>query len=815
MSLPVDKALRKAQSHIKAGELVEAEELYKQVLSKFPKNKKAIQEYQKLKAGITSKGLSSSEPPKEKLQELMSLYNHGQFDEVLSKAKPLISLFPKIIVLHNLIAAANSGLKNFDQAIESFYNVLALNPKDAMAYFNIGTIFSEKEEFDIAIKNYQKCLAINPDHAEAHDNMGSALKAQGNLTAAVEQFTQAINLKPNFAQAHYNLGVALQEQENFSESVKSYENACQIKPNYFKAYLGIGNTLKEQGKVGAAIDSYKQAIKIKPDYAEAYSNMGIALNDKGELDVAIDSYKQAIKIKPDYADAYVNMGNALGQKGEFDAAIDIYKQALKITPNHSMLWNNIVMPLQATKLQSTHLQDCLSLLAEQKTSNHFQIAKSILQYRLDLGSVSASNSLDKAISMLATGGNISIENPYFKNSEFQKKPKVTKKVTALVHFGRSGTGLLHSLIDGHPEVSTLPSIYLSEFFDHSNWAKINEGGWSEMVANFMAIYEVLFDASSPNPIATISRGVIKDLGRKEGMANLGEKRNEILSVDKKVFSRELTRLMDYHDRLDALTFFKLVHFAFDKTLNDGNKKNLIFYHIHNPDTYAQLNFLKSAPDANWLMMVREPVQSCEAWVGDSFRKNEYAGVVNKIFKMLFEIDNVIFQNENAIGLRLEDLKEYPKKTIPALCAWLGIKEEKSLYEMTAQGKKWWGDPVSPDYDKDGMNPFGKTSINRKLGSVFSENDQFVLRTLFYPFSVRFGYAAENLEQFKNDLQAVRPMLNQMFDFEKKIVLETKAHTEQFMKSGSYLYLRSGMIERWNTLNKFHTYPNMIRPLKIN
>ena len=39
MSLSVDKALRQAQSHLKAGELAEAEELYKQILSKFPKNK--------------------------------------------------------------------------------------------------------------------------------------------------------------------------------------------------------------------------------------------------------------------------------------------------------------------------------------------------------------------------------------------------------------------------------------------------------------------------------------------------------------------------------------------------------------------------------------------------------------------------------------------------------------------------------------------------------------------------------------------------------------------------------------------------------
>ena len=55
----------------------------------------------------------------------------------------------------------------------------------------------------------------------------------------------------------------------------------------------------------------------------------------------------------------------------------------------------------------------------------------------------------------------------------------------------------------------------------------------------------------------------------------------------------------------------------------------------------------------------------------------------------------------------------------------------------------------------------------------------------------------------------------MFDFEKKIAQNKKMDAEKFMKSGHYLYLRSGMIERWNILNKFHTYPNMLTPLKIN
>ena len=139
-------------------------------------------------------------------------------------------------------------------------------------------------------------------------------------------------------------------------------------------------------------------------------------------------------------------------------------------------------------------------------------------------------------------------------------------------------------------------------------------------------------------------------------------------------------------------------------------------------------------------------------------------VVTKSLQMLFEIDNVVYSKQETIGVCLEDLKQSPKKTIPAICKWMDIEEKDSLYEMTAQGKKWWGDPTSPDYSTDGMNPFGKTSINRKIGSTFSDNDQFILRTLFYPFSVRFGYTKENEKQFKKDLKTIRPMIDKMFDF---------------------------------------------------
>ncbi len=378
----------------------------------------------------------------------------------------------------------------------------------------------------------------------------------------------------------------------------------------------------------------------------------------------------------------------------------------------------------------------------------------------------------------------------------------------------SGTGLLHSLIDGHPAVSTLPSIYFSKYFDHSTWARVISDGWIGMADRFMAIYEVLFDASSTTPIETKSNQLLYNIGQKEGMSNVGDQRDEVLSVDKKLFRAELNHLMNYCGELDAFAFFNLVNAAYNKAINDLHSKNLTFYHIHNPDTYAQINFVKSAPNANWIMMVREPLQSCESWIRTKFFEDDYSRLSTNIVTMLFEVDNIIYNKQCSIGIRLEDLKEHPQQTISALCTWMGIEETESLYEMTAQGKKWWGDPSSPDFLKDGMNPFGKTSIKRKIGSIFSDNDQFILRTLFYPFSVRFGYAEENAEKFKIDLQTIRPMLDEMFDFEKIIAERTDTDTAKFMKSGSYLYLRSGLIERWKTLNKLGTYSNMIKPLKL-
>ena len=128
--------------------------------------------------------------------------------------------------------------------------------------------------------------------------------------------------------------------------------------------------------------------------------------------------------------------------------------------------------------------------------------------------------------------------------------------------------------------------------------------------------------------------------------------------------------------------------------------------------------------------------------------------------------------------------------------------------MTAQGKKWWGDHSSAN--QEGFGRVNKT----KLGKVFSEKDKFILKTIFYPFRVKFNYTEENQERFKKDLKTIRPMINKIFDFEKKIALKNNIDEKIFITSGWPLLFRTALLSSWEMLNKYHTYPNMITLLKV-
>jgi hypothetical protein len=396
--------------------------------------------------------------------------------------------------------------------------------------------------------------------------------------------------------------------------------------------------------------------------------------------------------------------------------------------------------------------------------------------------------------------------------------QLPNKMVALLHFGRSGTGLFHSLIDGHPEITTLPSIYLRGYFNEGIWDKISADGWRGLPARFANEFAVLFDARTAKPIPSRLGEKSISIGDKEGMTSVGENRDQFLSLDREAFCSAALNLMEGMESVDPMSFLLIVHAAFEEVIgtheSSGSNKRLCFYHIHNPDDYAMANFLRYAPDTQLLITVREPIQNCESWLRFSVEENNYEECVNRILGILFGFDQIPFRMRGSVGVRLEDLKTRPEATMKALCTWLEVEDSPTLYEMTAQGKLFWRTSTDPDMNGRRANPFDQISIKRPVGKILGKTDQFVLGTLFYPFSVRFGYRDPEPEQFQKDLKEIRPLIDDILDFEKAMAKRLSVNHEQFKRQGSYQLFRAGLIDRWNVLDELNDYPHMLTPLSI-
>ncbi len=642
------------------------------------------------------------------------------------------------------------------------------------------------------------------------------LYTTGQLAKAEKLYFQILKTDPDQPVALHMLGIIAHQVGKIDIAVNFIMKALVARPDFIEAYNNLGNMLQEQEKLDDALTYYDKALAIKPDFIEALYNRGTVLQRQKKLREAVASYHAAINLNPDYAEAHNNLGTALQDLGELEDSITSYHMALNLKSDYPIAWNGLKISEKANRfLQSRDNHRTAPLTDKLNNTVRATTDFAIHEYYLTKGKPFVSyKKFQKAMASLPAliDGEISLDE---KDQQPAKSAPLSKKVVALLHFGRSGTGLLHSLIDDHPEISTVPSIYLRGFFNAGVWNKIAAKEWHNLPARFIEEFAVLFDANSPKAPPGRLDDDTPFLGKNEGMASVGENRDEILSLDRDKFYLETLQMIKSLGKVDPSSFFQIIHAAYDKITGAKNNKHTILYHIHNPDDFAKLNFIQHTQDARFILMVREPVQCCESWIRVNFQDNNYGNLVHQIITMLFAFDQDAFRMQKSIGIRLEDLKTRPEETMRSLCTWLGIKETPSLYQMTAQGKKWWGDPTSPDYSiiKE-MSPFDTSSIKRTTGTIFSDKDQFILQTLYYPFCVRFGYTEPDPVGFEKNLKEILPMFDDMLDFEEVMLDRANIKPAQFKHSANYILLRASFKDRWDILNEYKDYPNMITPLNI-
>lgn len=231
--------------------------------------------------------------------------------------------------LHYLGVIAHQVGRN-DMAVDFIRQAIDLQPRDADAYSNLGNALKDNGQLDAAIAAYRQAIALRPDYAEAHSNLGNALVTKGRFDEAIAACHRALALKRQFPEAWFNLGNALRRSDKLEEAIAAYRHAVALRPDYTEAQINLGQALLLTDQLDLAVDASRQAIAAKPQFPEAYRNLGVALTKKGQLDDAIVACRAAIALEPGYAEAHANLGDALLKNGQMDEAIVAYIGALRL-----------------------------------------------------------------------------------------------------------------------------------------------------------------------------------------------------------------------------------------------------------------------------------------------------------------------------------------------------------------------------------------------------------------------------------------------------------------------------------------------------
>lgn len=690
------------------------------------------------------------------------------------------------------------------------------NQSSLESAFNAAIEHHRNGRLKEAAEQYRKVLEIDGNIAPALLNLSAIVLQAEDFEEGAELSRRAVALDPANPGALNNLGTALQKLGRYEEAISAFEKGLALSPNDPQLYNNKGNACVEGGDPEQALPCFEHALSLNPGYAEAHHNRGNALKDLNRMEEAAASFHQAVTLVPGFAEGHYNLAKSHFHLGQFEDAVKSAQRAIEIKPDYDEAWSELRLATMNLYMSrglegrgdGSHAR---GLGPQQQASPQFALLEHSLEaHRPHL----AGGSYDTALASMSQN-DLSVALSGHDDPSRKTEP-LFRQTVALFHFGRSGTGLLHSLIDSHPQVSTLPSFYLNNFFGPNVWRDlITTGPLQELPERFTRLYDVLFDASSPKPVPGPSRDGEKHFGVQEGLTQTGDNRNEVLRVDRRLFCDKARELMSAHPKLDAGDFFQIIHAAYELALGRSEDRQTIFYHIHNPEEFAQFNFLYHFPDARMMVMVRDPVQSCESWIRSALKNNDLNDTIRKITAMLYTIDALPFHRQQSVGVRMEDLKSNPKETLQALCRWMGIEEQPTLYEMTAQGKKWWGDPSSPNYNKhQQMSPFGETDRTPADYGIFSDKDRQLLETLFYPFSVRFGYREDDPDNAKKRLSEARAHLDDLLDFEREALPHTGLTEEQYLERGAFQSFRSTLKARLSVLEEHGTYPTLLSPLQI-
>jgi len=368
----IDLLFQQALAHHQAGQLGQAEQLYRRILQTYPNHTDA---HHNLGVLATQVGNFPASLPHFKLA-VEAFPNNAQY--VLSYANALLNNGYLLEAMKTIKAARQRGLDSpefkaaqrlIDDAITDSLN----NPSPTQDEWEpvyqlfLGQKFDELEPKVLKLSEKypksgkvwkllaiaqqaqgkpflsakRKAAQILTTDIDLYFNLANDLHQQGQTDDAEALLRTVVSNNPANPQAHCILGLFLGNLLRVLDGATSFNRALELDPDHIQTLCAMAILMNNSGQAKDALAFLERARAVKTNSVDSLFVLGTTLFNLRQFEEAAKQYNRLLEINPLHVDAILNLGNVLTLLGLKDDAKKCFYRVLELQPAAALAHDNL------------------------------------------------------------------------------------------------------------------------------------------------------------------------------------------------------------------------------------------------------------------------------------------------------------------------------------------------------------------------------------------------------------------------------------------------------------------------------------------
>lgn len=265
-----------------------------------------------------------------KLSQAVAAHQAGNLAEAERLYRALLEAEPGHADAWALLGVVVCTRGDFVQAIEYVNKAAALAPHSGIIFFHRGTVLATAQKFPEAIAAFRRAVELQPDIPHLHYNFANTLRAAGDWQEAIAHYREALRYDSKFLDAYNNLALSLVHEKSYEEAMHLAMQAVALDAAYGDGWLTLSNVAEKLKDYDVAVGAGKRAVDLMPGNHYAWFGYGVALNRVNRDEEAIAAYQTALKLKPSRADIWDNLAQTYQSLNRLEEAEATFQKAVDV-----------------------------------------------------------------------------------------------------------------------------------------------------------------------------------------------------------------------------------------------------------------------------------------------------------------------------------------------------------------------------------------------------------------------------------------------------------------------------------------------------